>query len=352
MLKRISAVVLAAALGSAALVAAPAAHATATAAPTISGITINPSPVVVTSSTKVSVSFKFTTTDVSDASKVTAETQAPNGAKSSLTLSSPDKTQWSATKEFGRGEQPGTWKLLIKAGNGDGTTESSADFKVVQVWETDINRFGASPEPIKAGNVLTLSGKLVVNGPQGWRGYGDQKVWIAFKQAGSHSWKRVGYDYTNWRGEFSVGIKAWRTGWWRAEFDGVAERSHPATSDSDQVDVTKPDPVVVIPDKDSRIIRFNASPEPVKYGKYLSLRGTLQVEQRWDWDGYGDAKITIWFRAKGGSWKYVKTTWTNSSGKFFTKTKATKSGDWKAVFAGERHIDPSSSARDYVKVKR
>lgn len=353
MLRRISAVVIAAAMGAATLVASPAAHATSVAKPIIKDISVNPSPVVVTSSTAVKATFSFGT-EGADPAKVTASLTAPGGATTSVSLTSTDNsTKWSGSADFGRSAAEGDWKLEVKAGNAEGDTVESRGFKVVQVWETDIRDFGASPEPISAGQVLTVSGELLINSATGWKSYPGQGVWITFKEHGSSTYKRVAWDRTDHRGRFSDGIRVNKSGWWRAEFEGVSNQSHPATSDSDQVDVRhKPRPPAPKPDLDSRIIRFNASPEPVKYGKYLSLRGVLQVEDRWSWDGY-DGKVSIWFRtSKHGSWKYVKTTWSNGSGGFFTKTKATRSGYWKAVFSGAHDVDPSSSVQDWVRVKR
>ncbi|GAA1012694.1 hypothetical protein Aple_102670 [Acrocarpospora pleiomorpha] len=352
MLKRISAVVIAAAMGAATLVASPAAHATSVAKPIIKDISISPSPVVVTSSTEVSATFSFGT-EFADPTKVTASLQAPGGATTPLTLTASDNsTKWSGGAKFGRQSAEGDWKLQITAASGKESTSETRGFKVVQVWETDIRGFGASPEPIAAGQYLTVQGALVANSTTGWKALAGQGVWITFKEQGSSSYKRIAWDRTDHRGAFSDRIKVFKSGWWRAEFEGVSNQFHPSTSDSDQVDVRhKPRPPAPKPDLDSRIIKFNASPEPVKYGKYVYLRGVLQVEDRWSWDGY-DGKVSIWFKTKHGSWKYVKTTWSNGSGKFYTKTKATKSGYWKAVFGGDRDVDPSSSARDWVRVKR
>jgi hypothetical protein len=349
MLKRLQAVVVAMALGSAALIAAPAANA---ATAQISNVEINPNPVVVESSAKVTAKFSFVT-DVSDAGKVSASLGPKGESSVGVPLTKEDagsgKWKYKGSFDFGRKDPAGIWVFTAKA---DTATQSS-EFKVVQVWDTDIAGFGAAPEPIKAGEVLTLSGKLLIDGPKGWHRYEGQKVFISIKEAGTSSYKRVAYDYTNWKGEFAVGLKAWKTGWWRAEYDGSAVAHH-SVSDADQVDVlSKPKPPPSHdpePSSESRIIRFNASPEPVKYGKYLRFTGKLQV---WDggWDGYGDTKVSLWFRTKHGSWKYVKTTWTNDSGKIRTKAKAWKSGYWKVVFAGNDDADSSSSVRDWVRVK-
>ncbi|MCT9929348.1 hypothetical protein N5079_03845 [Planotetraspora sp. A-T 1434] len=354
MLKRIQAVVAAVAIGGAALVAAPAsASATSVDNPVIKSLTVSDNPVRVAGSGGTNVTFTATT-EKTESGKFYLTPPGPSVATPfSPTSVSADKNTWTLTLKFTRDEKPGDWTVRFDANGATGSTpdSKSTGFKVIQIWETDIAGFGAAPEPIKAGNVLTLSGRLLINGSKGWHGYGDQKVYISFKEAGTSSYKRVAYDYTNWKGEFAVGVKAWKTGWWKAEFDGVKDESLSTQSETDQVDVVSaPPPHEPEPSFESRVIRFDAAPEPVKHGRYLYFRGKLQV---WDegWEGYGDAKVTLWFKTKHGHWKYVKTTWTNGSGSFYTKSRAWKSGYWKVVFHGNDEADGSSSRWDWVRVK-
>ncbi|MBP2705752.1 hypothetical protein JOL79_18205 [Microbispora sp. RL4-1S] len=347
MLKRITTAVLAAVVGTATLVAGPAAHADT--APSISHIDVSPSPVVVTGWAGTTATFAFVTTNPA---QVSASIAPSGGSAKPLTLAPPqvgipESTRWTATEKFGRSAPAGEWTLRIKAVNGSAVKEESRTFTVRQVWDTGIAGFGASPEPVRRGETLSLSGRLLADGLHGRRGLPDQKVYIEFKPAGGSHYTRVGYDYTNWRGEFSTGVRAWSTGWWRAEFAG-SDTAGPSVSDTDQVDVVAPRPR---PRHSTRFVSFDATPEPVKYGKYLSFRGALQV---WDagWEGYGNRRVTLWFKGSGGHWTYVKTTWTNSTGKLWTKTKAVRSGSWKFVFDGDGHAKGSSSKADSVRVKR
>ncbi|GGK85155.1 hypothetical protein Sme01_29810 [Sphaerisporangium melleum] len=126
----------------------------------------------------------------------------------------------------------------------------------------------------------------------------------------------------------------------------------------------------------TRITGFDASPEPVKKGRKLSLSGKLQTARCYDgwwWDGdayvvggdrcrddhrwhnwrwLGWQKINVYFhRAHGGKWEYVDTIETNPDGSFYTKIPAYWSGTWKVVFEGSRGLY-GSSATDYVKVVR
>ncbi len=99
---------------------------------------------------------------------------------------------------------------------------------------------------------------------------------------------------------------------------------------------------------------FNVSPEPVKKGKNLTVKTRLKVA---DWDndrnvGYGKQTVKIEFRANGTStWKTIKTVKTSSTGGVSTKVKASKSGTYRASYAGSSKTGASTSGTDAVTVK-
>lgn len=130
----------------------------------------------------------------------------------------------------------------------------------------------------------------------------------------------------------------------------------------------------------TRIVGFDATPEPVRKGGKLTLKGKLQVARcyggwfyrsldsrvgvigggkchadrnHWyDWSRLGHQDIGVYFKAKGSpKWKYVGTLETKRDGSFSTKVRAFQSGTWAVKFAGNGHLK-GSGASDYVKVVR
>lgn len=132
--------------------------------------------------------------------------------------------------------------------------------------------------------------------------------------------------------------------------------------------------------KGTRIVGFDATPEPVRQGRKLVLRGKLEVAQcygewHYEWDGYdrthggddncrdsrkywndwhwlGDQDIDVYFMPKGSSeWRRVGTVETDDDGNFATRVRAFRSGTWGVKFDGTNRLR-GSEASDYVKVIR
>ncbi|MBB4743891.1 hypothetical protein BJY16_007350 [Actinoplanes octamycinicus] len=86
---------------------------------------------------------------------------------------------------------------------------------------------------------------------------------------------------------------------------------------------------------------FDASPEPVKKGAYVTLSGR----------GVADAEIDFYFKADGKStWVYQNYTRTASDGRYSRRQAQNNSGTWKAVeWYGEDAQGPSRT--DHVQVR-
>ncbi|WP_405948066.1 hypothetical protein OG588_17185 [Streptomyces prunicolor] len=98
----------------------------------------------------------------------------------------------------------------------------------------------------------------------------------------------------------------------------------------------------------------NASPEPVKKGRTITVTGALT---RADWEsgkytGYVSQPAKLQFRAKSSStYTTVKTVTTGKSGALKTTVKASKDGYFRYVFAGTATTGAATAAGDFIDVK-
>ncbi|NRQ38398.1 hypothetical protein HII36_42210 [Nonomuraea sp. NN258] len=103
---------------------------------------------------------------------------------------------------------------------------------------------------------------------------------------------------------------------------------------------------------ETRISRFDAGPSKVRKGKSIYFSGRLLVDDE-GWEGVRGEKVNVYYRANGSSgWKWVASGKTRWGGKFYAKTRAWKSGTFKAVYEGNDELSGAESHRDYVRVYR
>jgi hypothetical protein len=101
---------------------------------------------------------------------------------------------------------------------------------------------------------------------------------------------------------------------------------------------------------DTRLYKFSASPSSVRKGRSVYFTGRLQVDDD-RWKGVRNEKVEIYFRSRGSSaWKFVTSDGTDWNGTFQAKARASRSGEYRAVFDGDRRLKESSSRSDYVRV--
>jgi len=98
----------------------------------------------------------------------------------------------------------------------------------------------------------------------------------------------------------------------------------------------------------------DASPEPVKKGKTITVTGKLT---RADWAsgkyvGYASQKTTLQFRAKNATtYTTVKTVTSGTGGALKTTTTASKDGYYRYVFAGTTTTGSATAAGDFIDVQ-
>ncbi|WP_435283254.1 calcium-binding protein [Streptomyces koelreuteriae] len=101
-------------------------------------------------------------------------------------------------------------------------------------------------------------------------------------------------------------------------------------------------------------LTVNASPEPVKKGKTITVTGKLS---RANWEtlkyaGYTSQSVQLQFRKKGSNtYSTLKTIKSNSTGELKTTVKASVDGYFRYSFAGTTTTPAVNAAGDFVDVK-
>ncbi|ATL28639.1 calcium-binding protein [Streptomyces formicae] len=110
---------------------------------------------------------------------------------------------------------------------------------------------------------------------------------------------------------------------------------------------------------DARIQRYaklttNASPEPVKKGKTITVTGAL-TRANWEtskYAGYTAQSVKLEYKKKGASsYSTVKTIKSDSKGNLKTTVKASADGYFRYVFAGTSTTPSVTSTSDFIDVR-
>ncbi|WP_128431951.1 hypothetical protein [Streptomyces cyaneus] len=101
-------------------------------------------------------------------------------------------------------------------------------------------------------------------------------------------------------------------------------------------------------------LTVNASPEPVKKGKTITITGKLS-RANWDrgtYNGYVEQPVNLQFRKKNSStYTTVKTIKTNATGDLKTTVKATEDGYFRYTFAGTPTTPAVNATGDFIDVQ-
>ncbi|NEB39475.1 HtaA domain-containing protein [Streptomyces sp. SID14515] len=226
--------------------------------------------------------------------------------------------------------------------NASGETATSAATLTVSAVPARIVSFNASPEPVGKGAKLKVVGTLQTAGATDdvWRPLAKAPVLIEFRSKGGKTWSRTATVTTNSKGAVSASVTAVKDGTWRARYAGTAERAA-AVSSLDSVDVKLR----------TAVSGFNASPEPVRKGRTITVKGTLRSLDG-TWKNTSGQSVSILFKADGSSkWSKLATVKTNSKGVFSKGFTAKKDGTWKAQFKATSARLGTTSSGDRVDVR-
>ncbi|MFC3573082.1 hypothetical protein ACFOZ0_07275 [Streptomyces yaanensis] len=101
-------------------------------------------------------------------------------------------------------------------------------------------------------------------------------------------------------------------------------------------------------------LTVNASPEPVKKGRTITVTGKL-TRANWEtnkYAGYGNQPVKLQFRKKGTStWATLKTIQTDATGNLKTTVKASADGYFRYSFAGTSTTPAVNATADFVDVQ-
>jgi hypothetical protein len=208
-------------------------------------------------------------------------------------------------------------------------------------YRTTITGFNASPEPVGKGSTITASGRVLRFRADGSAEPGTGSPFLQFSADGE-KWTTVYGVDPDANGYFKITTPAVSDGYWRVdttEMPGVGEL--PATSGADYVDVRYR----------TAISGFNASPEPIKKGKRLTVAGTLKRDTT-SWKAFSGQSVKIYFAPKGATtWTYEGAAKTSSTGHFSHTFTAAKDGTWRATYAGSSTYLAVTGSGDYVDVR-
>lgn len=226
--------------------------------------------------------------------------------------------------------------------NASGETATSAATLTVSAVPAQVVSFNASPEPVGKGSKLKVVGTLQTVGATDdvWRPLAKEPVVVEFRAKGAKTWSRAASVTSDKKGVATASVTAVKDGTWRARYAGTADRAA-AVSSSDNVDVKLR----------TAVSGFNASPEPVRKGRTITVEGTLRSLDG-TWKNTSGQSVIILFRADGSSkWSKQATVRTNSRGVFSKGFTAKKDGTWKAEFKATSSRLGTLSSGDRVDVR-
>ncbi|AMW11206.1 calcium-binding protein [Streptomyces qaidamensis] len=117
----------------------------------------------------------------------------------------------------------GTWKVWAAAAGNDGDYVIREAYKTAKVQRASKLTVNASPEPVKKGKTITVTGKLSRANWETYKyaGYTGQPVKLQFRKKSSNTYTTVKTIKTNSTGELKTTVKASADGYFRYSFAGT-----------------------------------------------------------------------------------------------------------------------------------
>ncbi|MGW7307093.1 hypothetical protein ACWGI1_16110 [Streptomyces sp. NPDC054835] len=196
------------------------------------------------------------------------------------------------------------------------------------------------------GYRLGGDGRLAVYGQfrspyEHWAGYTTQQT-VLLEQSpdGLTGWRKVASTQlsTDVRRAFGFGLAS-RGGWFRLRT---------LTSDSYAESVSR---TFHVTRTSTRVLSVDATPEPIRKGGVVTVRGTVQHDQG-GWKPLANQPVQLRFAAWGSkTWKTVAWGHTNAAGQTALKARTTVDGTYTLVHVGDASHFDSAGKGDYVDVR-
>lgn len=204
-------------------------------------------------------------------------------------------------------------------------------------YPSRITALSVKAEPDRQLGETHVTGRIEAWTVDGWvPWYGG--VQLSFRKAGSATFKRIAAFYPETKGALDTTAALYGPGTWRVETNDSTLLPSSATHAGD-------------PRQVSFFTSFNASPEPVRKGRTITVQGTLKRHPS-SWQAYAKQTVKLYFQPKGSKkWAYEGKATTDKKGHFTHGFKAAKDGTWRAVFAGNSSYLSTTGPGDYVDVR-
>ncbi|MFC9972029.1 hypothetical protein ACFVH6_14170 [Spirillospora sp. NPDC127200] len=265
--------------------------------------------------------------------QVTLRHHDPQAGKSSdfVTRTGPDG-RYSVTVPA---PAPGRWTAFA---GGRGYASSNEQVPFTSIYRTRLDEFALAPRTVDPGAAVTAKGRLARKNADGtWTPLAERSVEVQYSTDGKR-WTTRWWATTNAQGRFTTSFDVRSDARFRLHHKDAGHRdsfSAPLT-----VDVRNA----------TAINGFNASPEPVRKGRTVTLAGALQ-RNTGTWKPFGGQPVSFYFLPKGSKkWTYLGKATADKYGRFRKGFKATKDGTWRAYYGGTA-ADARTYRDDYVDVR-
>ncbi|WP_067485607.1 hypothetical protein [Actinomadura hibisca] len=230
---------------------------------------------------------------------------------------------------------PGYWKALA---GGTGYLLSTARAAHASLHRTRLDEFALTPRTVDPNGTVTIKGRLARQNADGtWSPLNDHNVEVQRSTDGKH-WKSWDWASTNAQGRFTTSFVA--------ETDARFRLHHTGSGHRDAFTA----PLTLDVRNATAVNGFNASPEPVRKGRTVTLAGALQRKTD-KWQPFGGQPVSFYFLPKGSTkWTYLGKATADKYGRFRKGFKATKDGTWRAYYGGTATY-AKTYRDDYVDVR-